>query len=152
WFNSMMDRVSQRFTLHMRIYTVVISTALVLALRVDSLYILSMLRSDAALRSGLVTTAASITKPDSGVDPNDAAKAKAIATSIINQLPPDQSVFGLLHSETGPVSGRRELSGLLLSAMLLSLGAPFWYNVLKNLTALRPVLAQKQDQERAAQT
>ncbi|MFN2622403.1 MAG: hypothetical protein ABR611_06115 [Chthoniobacterales bacterium] len=36
---------------------------------------------------------------------------------------------------------KRRLLGILLSAALLSLGAPFWYNALKSLTNLRPTLA-----------
>ncbi len=39
--------------------------------------------------------------------------------------------------------------GIALSAMLLSLGAPFWYNALKDLVGLRPVLAQKDEAHRA---
>ncbi len=38
--------------------------------------------------------------------------------------------------------------GILFSAGLLSLGAPFWYNALKSLSALKPVVAKKEDQER----
>ena len=38
--------------------------------------------------------------------------------------------------------------GILASAALLSLGAPFWFNTLKKLTNLRPVLASKEQQER----
>jgi len=33
------------------------------------------------------------------------------------------------------------LFGLLLTAGLLTLGAPFWFNLLKNLTSLRPAVA-----------
>jgi hypothetical protein len=33
------------------------------------------------------------------------------------------------------------LFGLALSAGLLTLGAPFWFNLLKNLTNLRPAVA-----------
>lgn len=36
---------------------------------------------------------------------------------------------------------KRRLLGILVSAALLSLGAPFWYNALKSLTNLRPSLA-----------
>lgn len=36
------------------------------------------------------------------------------------------------------------LWGILATAALLSLGAPFWFNVLKNLSNLRPVLARKE--------
>ena len=35
-------------------------------------------------------------------------------------------------------------------AALLSLGAPFWYNVLSNLVNLRSKVAQKQKEEDAA--
>jgi len=38
--------------------------------------------------------------------------------------------------------------GVLLSAMLLSFGAPFWFNVLGGLLKLRPLLAAKDDQQR----
>ncbi len=37
-----------------------------------------------------------------------------------------------------------KLPGIALSAILLSLGAPFWYNALKDLLGLRPVLARKE--------
>ena len=39
----------------------------------------------------------------------------------------------------------QHLLGLLASAALLSLGAPFWFNILKSLTNLRPLLAQEVD-------
>ena len=38
--------------------------------------------------------------------------------------------------------------GILFSAGLLSLGAPFWYNALKSLSALKPIVAKKEEQER----
>jgi hypothetical protein len=37
--------------------------------------------------------------------------------------------------------------GVLVGALLLSLGAPFWFNALKTLVALRPLLATKEQQE-----
>ena len=40
------------------------------------------------------------------------------------------------------------IPGITLSAMLLSLGAPFWYNALKDLVGLRPVLARKEQAHR----
>jgi hypothetical protein len=39
----------------------------------------------------------------------------------------------------------RHLLGLLASAALLSLGAPFWFNALKTITSLRPLLADQVD-------
>ena len=34
--------------------------------------------------------------------------------------------------------------GMVVSVLFLSLGAPFWFNVLKNVTSLRSVVAQKE--------
>lgn len=39
--------------------------------------------------------------------------------------------------------------GILLSWMLLSLGSPFWYDMLKNLLQLRPLLARQEEKDRA---
>ena len=41
-----------------------------------------------------------------------------------------------------------QFPGIALSAMLLSLGAPFWYNALKDLVGFRPVLARKEQAHR----
>lgn len=46
----------------------------------------------------------------------------------------------------------RHFPGIALFAALLSLGAPYWYNLLKNLASLRPRLAQLISEEAAAPT
>jgi hypothetical protein len=45
-------------------------------------------------------------------------------------------------------SFRRGFIGMLISAALLSLGAPFWFNGLKTLMNLRPVLATRVEKEK----
>jgi len=61
-------------------------------------------------------------------------------------------IFGL-----GPISlpmvkpvnpGNWPWPGLLLSWVLVSLGAPFWFDVMKNVMGLRSLLAQKDDKDR----
>ncbi len=41
--------------------------------------------------------------------------------------------------------GPRDILGILISAAFLSLGAPFWFNALKTLSNLRPLVASRQD-------
>jgi hypothetical protein len=41
----------------------------------------------------------------------------------------------------------RELPGLLIAMAFLSLGEPFWYNTLKKLASLRPLLAMKHEHQ-----
>ena len=38
----------------------------------------------------------------------------------------------------------KHLLGILITALLISLGAPFWYNTLRGFTNLRPFLANKE--------
>ena len=40
--------------------------------------------------------------------------------------------------------------GVLLTSLLLSLGAPFWYGALKKMLQLRSALAARDDEQRAA--
>ena len=35
--------------------------------------------------------------------------------------------------------------GLLLAWVLLTLGAPFWFNMLKSMSSLRPLIASRSD-------
>ncbi len=51
----------------------------------------------------------------------------------------------------GPDAWMGHIAGMLITAGLLSLGAPFWYNCLKNLTSLRPAVAKLIDDEKAAE-
>lgn len=44
-----------------------------------------------------------------------------------------------------PAPPARDPAGMLLAWVLLSLGAPFWFNVLKTLTSLRPLVASRAD-------
>jgi hypothetical protein len=44
---------------------------------------------------------------------------------------------------------REQLPGILVSALLLTLGAPFWYGVLQSLLKLRSSVAKKDDEQRA---
>lgn len=57
-------------------------------------------------------------------------------------VPP--SVFPLLTCDKTPGVWKHVL-GMLVTAMLLSLGAPFWFNLLRNMSNLRPILAGKVD-------
>ena len=44
----------------------------------------------------------------------------------------------------------RHLAGMIFTTLLLSLGAPFWYNALNQLLQLRPKIAQVDDLQRKA--
>jgi hypothetical protein len=177
WFNSAMDRTAQRFTLHARLVTVIVSILFVFGAHFDALRVLRQLSLDPQMRASLVQSAEAMKKqaeviltqpaqapsPAAGAPavaptpptkqqddlnrPKDLDELKKEADSIKRQL--GQTGFQLIPDPYPGVWNFTgdNLWGILAAAALLSLGAPFWFNVLKNLSNLRPILATKQEQE-----
>lgn len=78
-----------------------------------------------------------------------------IAAQRLNAAVEDQLRFKLVPDPYPSITtywqpGWTHFWGTLASAALLSLGAPFWYHVLRDLSSLRPKLAKKDDEEAAA--
>lgn len=136
WFDETMDRVSQKFNLRARIVTVAGAILVAATLQLDSLDLLKRLSMDDQLRSALTTQAAAVEKTPGGVQ--EAVQLRDVA----------RTGYALWPSPWVTAWNWPKIPGVLLSAMLLSLGAPFWYNVLKDLVRLRPILASKEEEQR----
>lgn len=165
WFTKVLDRVSQRFTMWMRVWTVAFAFLIAFGACIDTFQLLSDLSTNNALRTQLVNAAPQI---------NDLAKSVPLQPGVTQDLTTlkqnaDQVRAILATSGAGlpTVSPRnwhwklsgfftgafwsqfttpalwRQFAGVLATALLLSLGAPFWYNALSQLTSLKPVLAGK---------
>jgi hypothetical protein len=66
----------------------------------------------------------------------------AAVRTILTKASFDLNDFGWKRDQPyGP-----QLPGVFVTAAFLSLGAPFWFNMLKQLSNLRPILANKQDE------
>lgn len=80
---------------------------------------------------------------------NSIERLKDKAVSIKSEL--DKSKLQLIPksyswSDYSPAS--RHFWGILVMAAFLSLGAPFWFKALKTMSALRPILADKEEKEK----
>jgi hypothetical protein len=221
WFDSMMDRVSQRFVVHMRIWTILFSVLLAFAAHLDALKLFTQLSSDPELRSRLVTSAEALSRKADEILATSSNAPAAVYVDAMKELisahPTELAGVGqpsgftdleggkawlATQLETAKIPGREQwlqqyeslvpqaalrtaadnlnsilndklkfqlvpdpfpipwynywtpswlhFWGILVSAALLSLGAPFWFNMLKTLTNLRPVLANKEQEERQA--
>ena len=221
WFDPVMDRVSQRFSVHARAWTIGLSIMLSFALHLDAFKLLSRLSSDAELRARLIASANTLErKADEALGgvtnvppavygealsllakahPNEFAHVPSgpsqvrslaaaqqwirsslataggavtaqrlqefetlvpqvrlqAATQDFRDLLHDRMKFALL-PDPYPVPfyrgwwpGESQFWGILATAALLSLGAPFWFNLLKTMTNLRPVLAAKTEKSAA---
>ena len=177
WFDQTIDRVSGRFTASTRVITVVVALLVAFAIQLDSLALVNRLSTDTQLRQSLVLAANRVDQGQSpsqtvskeGNPPGntnssegEGGSKKDVVTqppSVSTQNPPVPSrvvrdVDAILGS-TGLISApdwksftAQKVLGIILSAILLTLGAPFWYNTLKTGLRLRAVIADKDDQQR----
>jgi hypothetical protein len=153
WFDQTMDRTSQRFTASTRLITFAGAFLVAFGLQVDTPALVNRFSADDALRTAFVEEAQALSKyqqqadqrggaqPAPGTPDDVARKYRAfLATNGVITLP----------STTGWWDSFANVSffGMLVTALLLSLGAPFWYGALGKLLQLRSVLAVKDDAQR----
>jgi len=137
WFDQTMDRVSQRFTVSTRWVTFLCGLVLVALLQLDSVALINRIYVDDALRDSLASEARSESNAS-----GDKLYNFVVAQGVVPlpQYPADLGRF----------KDARHLAGMIFTTLLLSLGAPFWYNALNQLLQLRPKIAQVDDLQRKA--
>jgi hypothetical protein len=159
WFDQTMDRTSQRFTASTRMITFVGAFIVAFALQVDTPAVVNRLSADDTLRQALVADAKQLYENRDQTPEQTAAPAKTEgeltdAQKMAQKHRAMLSAAGLirlpnLEQEFWDGYNPNSMLGMLLTALLLSLGAPFWYSVLGKLLQLRSVLAVKDDKQRA---
>jgi len=140
-----MDRVSAKFTAQSRKLVAIVGIAVALALPLDTFDLLKRLaRSDSA-REQAVALAQTFTLNQSAADhaPQDMrlAVAKLQAAEVI--VVPSNWAEWLARWQ------QVNWGGVAVSALLLTLGGPFWFTVLKDLLRLRSAAASQESQDRA---
>ena len=137
-FDSTMDQVSERFTSQSKKLVAFFGIALALALPLDTFDLLQRFaRSDAA-RDQAVALAQTLTANSSSAS---VAFAKLQAAEII--VVPSTPAEWLARWQ------KVNCLGVACGALLLTLGAPFWFQVLKDLLKLRSAVAGQESQDRA---
>jgi hypothetical protein len=155
WFDQTIDRVSQRFASSTRTITFVAGFLIAATLQVDTLMLVNRLSADDKMRDAFVAQATSMPAA-----PPAAAAAPEASSSALANTEADRRYLGFLarygvitvpRSSDEWVRGWATVNwvGVLVTGLLLSLGAPFWYNSLGHLLQLRSALAAKDDQQRA---
>lgn len=147
WFDQTMDRTSARFTASTRAITFAGAFLVAFGLQVDTPQLVNRLAADEAMRQAFVKEAQALSSQRRDIPATD---TDAVAIQYQSFLATN-GVIRLPSSEGWQESFKQaNMFGLLLTALLLSLGAPFWYGALGKLLQLRSVLALKDDVQRAA--
>ena len=135
WFNDSMDRLSGWYKRRTQWVLLVISLAITLAFNVDSVAITKALVADSTLRASLSEAAKSYVEHHK--DEKIADTAAKISTEL-NSLGLPIGWSGNPKSfSPGSSSFWGWLAGLAITAIAISLGAPFWFDTLNKIMQLR---------------
>lgn len=138
WFNSAMDRVSGAYKQRIQVLTFAVSLILTVVVGADTLVITDALYKEPSLR-------AAVTGAAQGAPTN--AQVQATANNQSGSISSLQQANDLLQKSgfplgwgtlpTDPAGWIKKILGLLITTLAVSLGAPFWFDVLKNVANLR---------------
>ena len=141
WYSSTMDRVSGWFKQHTNLVILAVGLILSLAINADTITIANSLATDKALRNTLVSAATEASKNPQQL--NDSAGGNNFQTYVRQirgaGLPLGWAVStaDLRHVPETPGEWSFKFIGLILTALAVSLGAPFWFDTLNQIMALR---------------
>ncbi len=152
WFDQTIDRVTERFTAHAHMLSFVMATLVTIFFQLDSIWVIQRLSSDDATRTAVVEQAQSLARQYEQMPAGEAAsspgKEKLAVASYdtlgLIQTPGQTSLKEWLSGWTN----WHRISGAMLSILLLSMGAPFWYSTLQNFIRLKSVLSGRDDEQR----
>ncbi len=145
WFNDAMDRVNGWYKRKMQWITLGVALVVSIGLNADTLTIADRLWNNAPLRSAVVAAAEEAAKKKAETPPAQDAATPSDEMAKIGQI---KKQLEELHVPIGwyddliPPSNETgkwvsKMIGWLFTAFAISLGAPFWFNMLDNLIKLR---------------
>jgi hypothetical protein len=138
WFDQVMERATGVYRRHLSLISFTVALVLVVAVNADTLRIANTLWRDDALRAQFVAEASAVAKvpPVATADTPDREQLAALAESLL------PTMLGWAADSCKP--GGCTLShlaakalGLFISALAITIGAPFWFDVLTRVTAAR---------------
>ncbi len=138
WFEPAIERVSLRFTASTHKTTLAAAFVFTFAMQLDAVALINRLSTDDSLRTELVGQAAAQHTLPAG----SLSEIEELAGGKVLPVPRSAAEWS---SQWTP----SRLPGMLLSVLLLSLGAPFWFEVLKDLLRLRSTVAPRDGEQRA---
>lgn len=143
WFNDTMDRVSGWYKRKVQLILLSLAVAICAFLNADTLMIANSLSRDATLRAAIVAAAQEAVRQAA---PADSEPSETWIDQFQAEFQRLQLPIGWSSEQGDPREVPHNLqewvmkiAGLLISAIAVSLGAPFWFDVLNKLVNLRSV-------------
>jgi hypothetical protein len=136
WYNSAMDRVSGWYKRRSQLVTLVLCLFIVVVANIDTIAIGNALARNKALRDVLVSGAQDFSKV--GGTPTAGNAAQWLQTKLENVSPLGMPIgWGQLNMRWDTPGVVQRLVGWVVTAIAVTLGAPFWFDVLNRFIVVR---------------
>ncbi len=125
WFNAAMEQVTAVYKQRIQVFTFFIALLISAILGVDSIEIGNTLYRDQAIRTAIQGTI-------------DVTKTPENVQAIVQQLEGYHLPMGWDALPVTTTDWAIKIAGILITTLAVSLGAPFWFDVLRALSSARP--------------
>jgi hypothetical protein len=155
WFDDSMERASGWYKRKAQLIIVGIAAVLTIGLKVDTIAITKQIWVDPTLRAALVQRAQTAVHDSTGKTLAVPDSTALRLTELQRELPMGWNCWPWDNGTAGCKDWNPEvlgltLPGLLLSIVALSLGAPFWFDLLNKLVNLRQSGVPPDEQQKTA--
>lgn len=162
WFNTAMDRVAGAYKRKTQFFILIIGVVLAIVINGDSISIVNTLATDKAVRESLINAATEAAKSVTPPAATDAPKPPEQLAGIQDKLKQIRSTgLPLGWSMDARADNPRgipgdindwisKIAGLLLTAFAVSIGAPFWFDVLNKIIVVRSTVKPKEKSQEEA--
>jgi hypothetical protein len=141
WFDDSMDRLSGVYKRYLQWLSLVVGLLLAIGLNADTIAVVNSLWSDATLRAGLVQMADKAAGDNASLDKlsQSLTRLPAIEASVRPFPVGWPSIVGRTEGgwQQTPMSWAAKIIGLLITSLAISLGAPFWFDLLSKFMNVR---------------
>jgi hypothetical protein len=138
WFNASMDRVTGWFKRKARFIVLAVGAVVVIGANADTISIANSLWQDPTIRARTVAIAENQTGPNVPLD--DASKARDDLTglTLLGWVTNDEAINDPREVPAGLEDWIEKIIGLAVTIGAVSMGAPFWFDLMKLLLSFRP--------------
>lgn len=141
WFDDAMDRLSGVYKRYLQVLSLAVGLLLAVGLNADTISVVNSLWSDATLRAGLVQIADKATNGQANVDTMSSSMSRLPAIEASLRPFPIGWPAVMASADGGrtgsPMAWAAKILGLLITTLAISLGAPFWFDLLSKFMNIR---------------
>jgi hypothetical protein len=165
WFDQSTRSLTQYYRNYTKIIALVVGIALAIAFNADTFYMANRLWHDSGMRSAIVARAGAVEGApfDTTFTPTTPAESAVVGILKVHLNKKGRDVISQMDSLSLPLGGKRvpwpktdanrvrniviRLLGWLITGAAVSMGAPFWYDLLQRMVGLRTSAKSKEKAE-----